>query len=196
MALASSGTAVLFTFGARHLKDNASFRNGLRLVLLIFLISSTLWSILGFAATLISGDGNPSCQVLVAFAAGFDQLTRVAFEQYLVWRIKPKRPSAGIFVLQALMFVRFIIGGVLVGVQRTQVYPVCIARNILLPLGIATLATDALIASLLAALLWSSKSQDQSSAGKASSKIVAFLIGGFASWIAVSLSAMGNGSVD
>lgn len=189
VALASSSTAVLFTFGNRRLRGNASFSNGLRLVLLIFLISSTLWSILSFAATLISGDGNPSCQVLIAFAAGFDQLARLAFEQFLIWRIKPERMSSGIFVLQALIFVRFIMGGVLIGVQRPQIYPVCIAKNILLPLGIATLVTDALIIGIVFTFLWVTKSSSSSTSlqniGFAPTKIVAFLTAGFAAWLAV-----------
>ncbi|KAJ3484021.1 hypothetical protein NLG97_g7158 [Lecanicillium saksenae] len=191
VALASFGTAVLFTFGSRRLGGNASFSNGLRLVLVIFLLSSTLWSILGFAATLINGDGNPSCQVLIAFATGFDQLARLAFEQYLVWRIKPQKMSSGIFVLQALIFVRFIMGGVLIGVQRPQNCPMCIAKNILVPLGIATLVTDLLIISITFAFIWVTRSPNSSLglqiSGFLPAKIVAFLTAGFATWLATSI---------
>ncbi|KAJ6788096.1 hypothetical protein PWT90_05049 [Aphanocladium album] len=191
IALASSGTAFLFTFGSRRLRGSAPLSNGLRLALVIFLLSSTLWSILGFSATLISGDGNPSCQVLIAFAAGFDQLARLAFEQYLLWRIKPKKRSSGIFVLQALIFVRFIMGGVLIGVQRPQIYPVCIAKNILLPLGITTLVTDLLIVAILFALIWVTKSTSSSTglqvSGSTPAKIIAFQTAGFAAWLATSI---------
>ncbi len=144
-----------------------------------------------FVATLITGDGNPSCQVLIAFASGFDQIARLAFEQFLLWRIKPKKASSGIFVLQALIPVRFIMGGVFVAVQRPQVYPVCVAKNILVPLGIATLVTDALIVFVLLALIFVFKSPVQSPSLQTSSlepaKIFTFLTAGFGAWLAVSL---------
>ncbi|KAH8712684.1 hypothetical protein HC256_005864 [Beauveria bassiana] len=170
VALASTSTACLFTFGNRRLRGNAPIQNGLRLVLVTFLLSAALWSIMDFAATLITGDANPSCQVLVSVAAGFDQLARVAFEQFLLVRIKSKSIYKSIYVLQAFIPVRFILGGVLIAVQRPQTYPVCIAKNILLPLGIATLVTDAVITSSLAP-----------------ARIVCFLTAGFAAWLATSI---------
>lgn len=142
---------------------------------------------MGFSATLISGDATAACQVLITFAAGFDQLARIAFEQLLLWRIKPKELSSGIFVLQAMIFVRFIIGGVLIGVQRPQVDPVCMAKNILVPLGIATLVTDAFIAALVFSLIWFSGDSTSSTQkiSKTSVRIVSFLTAGFAAWLAV-----------
>lgn len=143
-----------------------------------------------FVATLITGDGSLTCHVLIAFAAGFDQIARLAFEQFLLWRIKPKKASSGIFVLQALIPVRFIIGGVFIAVQRPQVYPVCIAKNILVPLGIATLVTDALIVCILLALIFVIKPSIHSSLQTASlepAKILTFLTAGFGAWLAVSL---------
>ncbi len=144
-----------------------------------------------FVATLINGNGSASCQVLIAFASGFDQLARLAFEQFLLWRIKPKKSSSVIFVLQALIPVRFIMGGVFVAVQRPQTYPVCIAKNILLPLGIAALVTDAVIVGILFILNWvvnpSSPYPNLQSSSLERSKIVTFLTAGFAAWLAVSL---------
>ncbi|KAM3544741.1 hypothetical protein ARSEF1564_002331 [Beauveria bassiana] len=170
VALASTSTACLFTFGNRRLRGNAPLQNGLRLVLVTFLLSAALWSIMDFAATLITANANPSCQVLVSVAAGFDQLARVAFEQFLLLRIKSKSIYKSIYVLQAFIPVRFILGGVLIAVQRPQTYPVCIAKNILLSLGIATLVTDAVITSNLAP-----------------ARIVCFLTAGFAAWLATSI---------
>ncbi len=100
---------------------------------------------MGFAATLIYAPAATSCQVLVAFAAAFDQLARIAIEQFLLLELKAgRRPSTATFLLQAVILLRFILGGVLVGVQRPQFQPVCVGSNLLLPLGIASLATDAL----------------------------------------------------
>lgn len=168
-----------------------SFRNGLRLVLLLFLSSLILWSILGFSATLVTGNGNPSCQVLIVFATGFDQLARVAFEQFLAWRVKPKQLSAAVFGLQGLLLVRFVMGAVLVGVQRPQVYPVCLAKNILPPLGIATAVVDALIICSILGLIRIFESSSvpfksqKAAPGPTSTNVTVFLTAGFAAWLAV-----------
>ncbi|KAM3503763.1 hypothetical protein MY10362_003994 [Beauveria mimosiformis] len=191
VALASTSTACLFTFGNRRLRGNAPLENGLRLVLVTFLLSAALWSIVDFAATLITADANPSCQVLVSVAAGFDQLARVAFEQFLLLRIKSKSIYKSIYVLQAFIPVRFILGGVLIAVQRPQTYPVCIAKNILLPLGIAMLVTDAVIVCVFFVLIWiktrSSSTSSLQTSNLAPAKIVCFLTAGFAAWLATSI---------
>ncbi|OAQ96514.1 hypothetical protein LLEC1_01771 [Akanthomyces lecanii] len=191
VALASSGAACLFTFGCRQLTGDVAVSNGLRLVLLTFLLSSTLWSIMDFAATLISGDGNASCQVLIVFASGFDQIARLAFEQFLLGRIKPKKASSGMFILQTLISVRFIMGGVFVAVQRPQVDPICIAKNILVPLGIATLVTDTLIVCILLALILvikpSIQSLNLSNFSLTPARTLTLVTAGFGAWLAVSL---------
>ncbi|KAM3551968.1 hypothetical protein MY1884_007447 [Beauveria asiatica] len=191
VALASTSTACLFTFGNRRLRGNAPLHNGLRLVLVTFLLSAELWSIVDFAATLITADANPSCQVLVSVAAGFDQLARVAFEQFLLLRIKSKSIYKSVYVLQAFIPVRFILGGVLIAVQRPQTYPVCIAKNILLPLGIATLVTDAVIVCIFFVLTWMKTRSNSTSSLQTSNltpaKIVCFLTAGFAAWLATSI---------
>ncbi|KAM0668909.1 hypothetical protein ACQRIU_002471 [Beauveria bassiana] len=191
VALASTSTACLFTFGNRRLRGNAPLQNGLRLVLVTFLLSAALWSIMDFAATLITANANPSCQVLVSVAAGFDQLARVAFEQFLLVRIKSKSIYKSIYVLQAFIPVRFILGGVLIAVQRPQTYPVCIAKNILLPLGIATLVTDAVIVCVFFVLIWiktrSNSTSNLQTSNLAPARIVCFLTAGFAAWLATSI---------
>lgn len=191
VALASSGAAWFFTFGSRRLRDNTPLSNGLRLVLVTFLLSAAFWSIIDFAATLTSGDANPACQILVAIAAAFDQLARLAFEQFLLWRIKLKKRSTALFILQVLIFVRFVMGGVLVAVQRPQAYPVCIAKNILVPLGIATLVTDALIVCILFVVIWMTRASipppSANNTGFAPAKIITFLTSGFAAWLATSI---------
>ncbi len=146
VALAASGAAFLFIRG----NGKTLFRDGLRLVLVAFFVAAALWSVMGFAATLIYPPATTSCQVLVAFAAAFDQLATIAIEQFLLWGMKSgQKASSGTFILQALILLRFILGGVLVGVQRPQFQPACVASNLLLPLGIAALATDALFVFIL-----------------------------------------------
>ncbi|XWW98813.1 hypothetical protein V2A60_006816 [Cordyceps javanica] len=191
VALASFSAACLFTFGSRRLRGSAPVSKGLRLVLVTFLLSSAFWSIMDFAATLTTGDADAACQVLVATAAGFDQLARLAFEQFLLWRIKLDKRSRGLFVLQVIIFVRFIMGGVLVAVQRPQIYPVCIAKSILVPLGIATLVMDVIIVFILFVLIWAAKASIPTTRIPGSSvmpaKVITFLTSGFAAWLATSI---------
>ncbi|KAG8423578.1 hypothetical protein J3458_000465 [Metarhizium acridum] len=139
---ASLGT-VLF-----HLRGGALslFRGGLRLVLAGFLLFASLWAVDGFVATFIDKSSASGCQIAVAFAAAFDQLARIVLEGFLFWAMKSDaRATCGVLFPQAVFFLRFIIGGIFVGVQRPQFDPVCVATNLLWPLGVAVLCTDAFI---------------------------------------------------
>ncbi|KFG85012.1 hypothetical protein MANI_018519 [Metarhizium anisopliae] len=139
---ASLGT-VLF-----HLRGGALslFRGDLRLVLAGFLLFASLWAVDGFVATFIDQTSASGCQIAVAFAAAFDQLARIVLEEFLFWAMKSDtRATCGVLFPQAVFFLRFIIGGVFVGVQRPQFDPVCVATNLLWPLGVAVLCTDAFI---------------------------------------------------
>lgn len=139
---ASLGT-VLF-----HLRGGALslFRGGLRLVLASFLLFASLWAVDGFVATFINQSSPPACQIAVAFAAAFDQLARISLEEFLFWAMKcDTRASFGVLFPQAVIFIRFVLGGIFVGIQRPQFDQVCVATNLLWPLGVAVLCTDAFI---------------------------------------------------
>lgn len=131
-----------------HLRGGALslFRGGLRLVLAGFLLFATLWAVDGFVATFIDRASPSGCQIAVAFASAFDQLARIALEEFLFWAMNSdSRASFGVLFPQAVIFLRFILGGIFVGVQRPQFDPVCVATNLLWPLGVAVLCTDAFI---------------------------------------------------
>ncbi|OAA51696.1 hypothetical protein NOR_00289 [Metarhizium rileyi] len=131
-----------------HLRGGALslLRGGLRLVLAGFLLFATLWAVDGFIATFIDRGSTAGCQIAISFAAAFDQLARIALEEFLFWAMNGDiRPTLGVLFPQAVIFIRFIIGGIFVGVQRPQFKLVCVATNILWPLGVVVLCMDAFI---------------------------------------------------
>ena len=122
------------------------FRHALRLVLVIFFSCSGLWALTSFIATLIDtigSSGLSQCHIAISFASSFDQLARIAFLQFLLWAICPAAKSL-LFTLglQGAIFLRFVLGGVFTGVQRPQFDPSCVARSIVMPLGVAILIVD------------------------------------------------------
>ncbi|KAM0491724.1 hypothetical protein ACHAPB_009056 [Verticillium nonalfalfae] len=125
------------------------FRDGLRLVLITFLAGAALWAQIDFIATLIDPSSSLGCQVAVTFASSFDQIARLALEQYLLWAINSGlKPSSDTFIPQALLVIRLLVGVVFVAFQRTQVLPVCQPSNNMTAIGIAVGATDAVILAL------------------------------------------------
>ncbi|KAL3962580.1 hypothetical protein ACCO45_004103 [Purpureocillium lilacinum] len=143
---AAVGTASL------HCASGSSslFRDGTRLVLIIFLICSSLWAATGFVATLIDPTAASGCQAAVAIASGFDQLARIMLEEFLFWSMNSNvRASFGILFPQAVIVLRFILGGIFVGVQRPQFKPVCVGTTLVIALGVAVLAADAFIVLML-----------------------------------------------
>lgn len=101
-----------------------------------------------------------TCQVALGFAAAFDQLARVSFQQFLLWAaVHGPRLSLGTCVPQGIIVLRFILGGVFVGLQRPQLQPVCLSYTLLLPLGITVVAVDgALALAFLAKVNWGGRS--------------------------------------
>ncbi|KAL7932707.1 hypothetical protein V8C35DRAFT_328325 [Trichoderma chlorosporum] len=118
-------------------------RDELRLALSFFLASSALWGILDFAATLVHENSVSACQTVISFATVFDQVARVSVEQFLLWAV-----NGGIKVtklslaMQGGLLVRFILGAIFVGVQRPQFEPVCVASNLILPIGVIVMMAD------------------------------------------------------
>ena len=146
VASASFGTAALY------LRAGASppFRDGPRLVLVVFLASAFLWALAGFIATLIDRGAAEGCQVAVAFASAFDQLAKTMLEEFLFWAIKPDiQASLAVLLPQAVIVTRLVLGGVFVGVQRPQFNPVCVGTTLVLGLGVAVLVADAVIVLML-----------------------------------------------
>ncbi|RFU78121.1 hypothetical protein TARUN_4112 [Trichoderma arundinaceum] len=136
-----AASAAIFFF----VKANGSplFRDELRLALVLFLATSALWGILEFAATLVSQSATSACQVAISFATIFDQLARFSVEQFLLWGVNGGMKVTKLsLVLQGALFLRFIIGAVFVGVQRPQFDPVCVASNLVLPIGIIVMVVD------------------------------------------------------
>ncbi|KAL7924221.1 hypothetical protein ACQKWADRAFT_23796 [Trichoderma austrokoningii] len=136
-----AASAAIFFF----VKANRSplLRDELRLALVFFLATSTLWGIIEFAATLVPVNVTSACQVAISFATVFDQLARFSVEQFLLWAVNGGiKVSKLSLVLQGGLFLRFIIGAVFVGVQRPQFDPVCVATNLILPIGIVVMVAD------------------------------------------------------
>jgi hypothetical protein len=143
---AASGAAFLFV----KANGRSILRDGPRLVLAVFLISSSLWAQVSFAAFLIENNSSLPCQIAIAFTSGFDQLARVALEQFLLASIhRRQKRSAAWIVVQLIIFLRFVLGCAFVGVQRPQFKPVCTSTTLILPLGIAVVAVDFIIGSIL-----------------------------------------------
>jgi hypothetical protein len=146
---AASGAAFLW------IKTNGSaiFRDGSRLVLAFFLIATSLWAQVAFAATLVDPLADTSCQVAISIASTFDQLARVALEQFLVWTLQSYwKPKLSPIVFQLAVFLRFGLGVGFVAVQRPQFAPVCLTSTSVLPLGLVVLIFDAVF--VLAFFVW------------------------------------------
>lgn len=61
--------------------------------------------------------------------------------------------------MQGALLVRFVLGAIFVGVQRPQFEPVCVARNLILPIGAIVMVTDvAMVAALSTKVVLAKKS--------------------------------------
>lgn len=147
LANCSSGIIVLSAsaVGFIHFREHGRYflKDVLRLVLVGFLGCAGLWAVMGFTATLLSDGAASPCQVVVAFGAVFDQLARLAIEQFLLGSIHRGFPmgKSG-YLAQVIIVLRLLLGGVFVAVQRPDFSPVCVASNILFPIGIAATGVD------------------------------------------------------
>jgi hypothetical protein len=138
---AAAGAALMLVRG----NGSTLFKDSLRLVLVVFLISAALWAQIAFIATVIepSRAALSGCQIAVAVASAFDQIARVALLQYLLWAINSgMKMTAEAFVPQGLLLVRLIVGAILVGMQRPQFNPTCVGTVQITPVAIITMALD------------------------------------------------------
>lgn len=154
VANVASNAIILFSKGY----GLSILRHVQRLLLVLFLAAAGLWAFIDFVV--MTTQSTPTCQVALGFAAGFDQLARVAFSQFLLWAsVHGPRLSLGTCLPQGIIVLRFILGGVFVGLQRPQLQPVCLSYTLLLPLGIAVVAVDgALALAFLAKVNWGGSS--------------------------------------
>ncbi|POR34429.1 Uncharacterized protein TPAR_05362 [Tolypocladium paradoxum] len=197
VVIAALGTASLYLRGGA----SSLSQDGPRLALVVYLASSFLWALTGFIATLVATNAASVCQVAVAFASAFDQLARILLEQFLFWGMKSDvQVSFGVLFPQAIIILRFVLGGVYVGVQRPQFKPVCVGTTLVLPLGIAVLVADAFIVLMLfvrASSVGTFRDVSEKAPGWPRSRGLLLITLGLVVWIALSVpTILGKESFD
>ncbi|KAK2626142.1 hypothetical protein QTJ16_004404 [Diplocarpon rosae] len=194
--LLQAATGALFIF--YEVYGSTFFRDGRRLVLIVFLFSSALWAQVEFlnlllADLLFAKTRATACQVIVLTSTLFDQLARVAIEQFLLWSVgNGMKLTAERLILQGILFLRMIGGGILVGFTRPHPGPLCAARRAVAPITIVILALDGLIIGMLlvrAILLrrFGDLAQKSSSMKQEQSKALIFIVVGFGIWTGTSV---------
>ncbi|ODA82303.1 hypothetical protein RJ55_00810 [Drechmeria coniospora] len=180
-------TTVLYSLGG----VSSLLHNGPRLVLVVFLTSSFLWAFVSFVGTLVDSTNTVGCQVAVTFSSLFDQLARVFLEEFLFFAMKPDFSlSVGTILPQVLIVVRFILGGIFVGVRGSQFKPVCVGKTRVLGLAIAVLLSDVVVILLLvvrASTLGVLRRLAEKTATGARSKALIFVLAGLALWTTLSI---------
>ncbi|KAK7221102.1 hypothetical protein V2G26_009105 [Clonostachys chloroleuca] len=165
------------------------FRDSVRLALFAFAVASGLWGLFGFVSMNVASSSG--CQASLAFAVAFDQVARISFEQFLLWKIIPSSTLSFKSLLpQIVLFVRFILAAVFVGFQRPQFVGVCIAQTLVLPLGITVICVDVLfIIFFFAKLDWTGSAQKELNGDWEiyRSRSIAVSIAGFGLWTVFSI---------
>ncbi|CAD6448216.1 e6dfdb4e-c340-4126-b299-fb6952bf947f [Sclerotinia trifoliorum] len=175
------------------------FKDGRRLVLLLFLLFSVLWAQIDFLELLMPTTGTGTCQAGLIFTTSFDQSARVALEQFLLWSIGHGTKITAIrAILQGLLGTRLIVGGILAGVTRPQFAPTCVATTSILPVAIVVLVMDLII---VGALLVQAGSlgmfRDSREERKLQNRALLLVIAGFAIWTVTSVPMLlGIPSID
>ncbi|KAA8576807.1 hypothetical protein EYC84_006860 [Monilinia fructicola] len=185
--LLQAATGALLIYFKGHV--STILKDGRRLVLVLFLLFSVLWAQIDFVQLLIPTTGTGVCQAALIFTTGFDQLARVALEQFLLWSIGHGTKITAIrAILQGLLAIRLIGGGVLVGITRPQFSPTCVAETSILPVAIVVLVMDFII---VGALLVQASSLgmfgDRREDRKAQSRALLLVIAGFTVWTMTSV---------
>ncbi|KAK6709004.1 hypothetical protein SNK04_009948 [Fusarium graminearum] len=190
--VAYAGTASIFFLNKRTSKIT---RDAPRLALIAFLISSALWAQLQFGAFLLNTDSTSSCQVMIVFASTFDQFARVCMQQSLLWTFSAFSlvSLTEVGVMQGLVVLRLILGGIFVGFQRPQLETVCVTMTAVLPVGITVSVTDtAFMAFLLIRVISRGAYSDNQKGAITSnqSRAVAVIVLGFIIWTGTSAPLM------
>ena len=158
---------------------------------MLFLSFAALWAPVNFSNLTISSTAAGACQTLLVFTTMFDQLARVAVEQFFMWATgQGTKATIQQMILQGILGIRLIAGGLLVGFTRPDFAPVCSARNALLPTSIVVLALDVLIIGVLlirASLLgmFSEMGNQKLVTRREQSRALIFTITGFTIWTGV-----------
>ncbi|KAH7330402.1 hypothetical protein BKA65DRAFT_480553 [Rhexocercosporidium sp. MPI-PUGE-AT-0058] len=146
--LLQAAAGALFIYYRGH--GSTIFQDGRRLVLILFLLFAALWAQIQFLNLLLPDTLATACQTTLIISTIFDQLARVGIEQFLLWSVgHGTKLTAERLILQGILLVRMVGGGVLVGFTRPQFAPVCVAQTMITPLAVVVLALDAIIIGVL-----------------------------------------------
>jgi hypothetical protein len=182
----NAASAALFLNTKGH--GSTIFRDGLRLVLVIFLLTSALWAQVDFITTIIDPASKTACQIGIIFSTLFDQLARFAIEQFLLWATTTGgRLSVLEVIPQILLLGRFIVGATLVGFSKPQTGTFCVASTTSMPLAIAVISLDVvLILALIARSFNVGRAQGSKSTDSERRRPILLIIIGLAVWTGVS----------
>ncbi|RYP58584.1 hypothetical protein DL769_008898 [Monosporascus sp. CRB-8-3] len=192
---AASAAVVLFTKG----HGLAIFQDRLRLALTIFFGSSALWAVIAFISTLIDTMALSACQTTVTFSTIFDQVARIAIEQYVVFLAQDEKSPLGLLP-QFLVALRFVVGIVFVVFTRSTFQPTCVPMSKEVPISISVIVMDAMILVLLTIQFLSKSSgkdvqERQLNSGKVKSFLL--LLAGLTIWMGASVTMLlGLSSID
>jgi hypothetical protein len=157
----------------------------------LFLLFAALWAQFGFFNLMLSPTASGPCQALLIFTTMFDQLARVGVEQFFVWALgQGTKATTQQMILQGLLGVRLVAGGVLVGFTRPDFAPTCVARTSVMPTSIVVLALDVVIIGVLMIRassqgVFSEMGDKRSSTRQLQSRALIFSIAGFTVWTGV-----------
>jgi hypothetical protein len=116
----------------------------------LFLLFAALWAQIDFLNLLLPVTSTTACQATLVFSTMFDQLARVAMEQFLLWSVgHGTKLTAERLVMQVILLFRLVAGGLLVGFTRPDFAPTCVASTSILPLAIIVLVLDVIIIGVL-----------------------------------------------
>ncbi|TGJ88575.1 hypothetical protein E0Z10_g207 [Xylaria hypoxylon] len=187
---AASAALVLYIKG----HGSAIYRDGLRLVLILFLFTSSSWALVEFLATLIDPSATSTCQVAVIFSSLFDQFGRVFVEQYLVWAVRKGDAKTPFSLLpQILVFGRLFVGIAFTAVTRPQFKPTCAPISSIRAVSFTAIALDAVIIGLLAIQAFSGSMAGKESNSRSptqNSKTARLIVVGVALWWGTSVTSL------
>ncbi|KAH8808504.1 hypothetical protein F5884DRAFT_792462 [Xylogone sp. PMI_703] len=197
-SLAAFFFGILLTAGSGSLLVNYGryggivFKDGPRLVLVLFLVAAMLWSVFEFVNLLLP-TVRSTCQVFLVFSTLSDQFARVAVEQVLLWAVGKATKEFSMIswishlFLQVIVAVRFIAGIVLVAFTRPQFAPTCVARTSVLPVSIVTISLDGIILSGLLVRAVYQSTQQGAIAKEEKNFGVLFSVVAFIAWTGTSI---------
>jgi hypothetical protein len=116
----------------------------------LFLLFSALWAQLDFVNLLLPLKSSTACQTTLIFSTASDQLARVGIEQFLLWSVgNGSKATVEQLIMQAILGIRFVAGGLVVGFTRPEFTSACVARTSVLPVAIVAIALDFIIIGVL-----------------------------------------------